>query len=214
MKRIPLLPVTRILFLGLLFLPTCGVFAGDFSQSLNEGHTLLADSQNEAALAKFETILAKSPNHLQAQIGKMEALGNMRQIPKIDEYASKQSKSTGPDALVVAGYNKVWKRDLAGATTDFEAAIKQDASNYMAHYLLGYLKWRTRKYDDAIVHLQKTTALQAGFAEPYYILGDIYKTKGDSDKVLKYWNEYLKRIPRTGQRYSFVNSTVLKLGGN
>ncbi len=198
------------LFLG--WVATAAVFAQDM-RVLNEARFLIAEKQYDQALAKFESILKTHPSHLEAKIGKMEALGSMKKSKDVAAVAGTAKAATSAEDLTLSGYNKFWSKDFNGALSDFQKAVQADDKAYMAHYLSGYLNWRLIKYDAAVSSLEKTVQLKPDLAEAYFILGEIYKTKGDGKKVIQNWNEYLKRIPHSGSRFDYVNTTLKKLGG-
>ncbi|CAM2008080.1 tetratricopeptide repeat protein [Acanthopleuribacter pedis] len=207
-------PVVRVLCVLLLFgfVVVGTTFAQDM-RVLNEGRFLIAEKKFDQALQKFDAILKSHPNHLEAKLGKMEALGSQRKTSDVAKVAGVAKAGGSADELTLSGYNKFWKKDFPGALADFNSATQKDANAYMAHYLAGYLNWRLIKYDQALVHLEKTVKLKPDMAEAYYILGEIYKSKGDAKKVITYWNEYMKRIPHSGTRFDYVNNTLKKLGG-
>lgn len=180
---------------------------------LNEGRFLVAEKKFDQAIAKFDAVLKTHPNHLEAKIGKMEALGSMRKTGDVAKVAGAAKTGDSAEELTLAGYNKFWSKDFNGALADFNSATQKDPKAYMAHYLAGYLQWRLIKYDNALSHLEKTVQLKPDLAEAYYILGEIYKSKGDAKKVITNWNAYLKLIPHSGARFNYVNSTLKKLGG-
>lgn len=188
--------------------------AGDteVEQQLNQARGLLYDSKFQAALDKFSAVLTNHPQNLEARLGKMDALGGLRKLDEVEAFSKTKSES-GPDGMVVTAHAKIWNRDMSGAKADLEKAIAADNGAYMAHYLLGYLKRRDRDYDGAIASLKKSLEANANYPETHYLLGEIYRAKGDTNKVIEHWNEYLGRIPRSGDRYDYVNSYLRRITG-
>ena len=188
--------------------------AGDpqVEQQLNKARSLLYDSNFQGALEKFDAILTSHPQNLEARLGKMDALGGLRKLDEVQSY-SKSKADSGADGFIISAHAKIWNRDMAGAKADLENAVAAAGDAYLAHYLLGYLKRRDREYDSAITSLNKALEANAAYPETYYLLGEIYRVKGDTNKVIEYWNGYLSRIPQSGERYDYVNAYLRRIAG-
>ena len=196
---------------------TAAAFCGDDAQALRqkvlEARSLLFDQKYQLALDRFEAILKTNGDNLEAQLGKMDALGGLRNRDQINSIASTKVANS-VDAMVVSANSKIWNRDFPGAESDLRKAIEQDGQAYLAHYLLGYVQYRTKQESEAIKSLEKAIQINKDFPEAYYLLGDLYFKKGESTKVFQYWRDYLERIPQSGSRFDYVSSTLQKMGGH
>ena len=208
----------QLCFIAVCFLAVPALIGQDarvLDETLKEARSLLYDQKLEPALAKFEEVLKKDPNNLEAYLGKMNALGSLRKNQDVQKMAAAKSKTTTIDGSVINANGLIWKRDFAGAMEQLTRVhAKKGNGDYMAQYLAGYIQYRSRKPDAAIPFLQKAIELNKEYPESYYLLGDIYMKKSDANNTVKYWNEYLKRVPKSGKRYQYVNSTLQKMGGN
>lgn len=181
---------------------------------LNDARRALFDQKFEQAQKLFDQVLTSDPDNLEAQVGKMDAMGGQRKVADVNAFAKQKAQDTSLQGLVIDANNRFWSRDLQGAEKQLRQAVAKAPNNYFANYMLGYLLNRTRRPDEAIQYLQKAIAANPDFPESYYVLGDVHFAKKNSDQVLKYWREYLSRIPRSGSRFDYVNNTLKKLGGN
>ena len=171
------------------------------------------DANYEASLATFDKALALDPTNLEAQLGKMDSLGALRK-PTDSLAKSVSNKQTTPnDALILGANEKIWKRDFDGALSDLKQAISKDPKAYMAYFLAAFLERRTRKFEDALTHLNKAYELAPEFPETSYLLGDVYLAKGETDQALRAFQRYLEMVPSKGKRYDSVSATIRRIGG-
>ena len=123
-------------------------------------------------------------------------------------------KASQVNHLVIAAKASYYRRDFKGAEANLLKAIEIDDKACMAYYQLGHLKRIFRKKDEALTYLHKALEADEDYPETYYLLGDLYLSKKDTKKAVKYWNEYLKRVPSSGEKYREVNQTLQQLGGH
>ncbi len=184
------------------------------AQRLKEGRALAYDRHYDQALQKYEEVLKKDSANLEALIAKMDALAGLRKTDQAQAIAKQSAEKPSAKTVTLEANAKFLKRDFKGAEADLKRAIQMDAKAYMSQYLLGYLYFRTEKTDEAIQHLKAAIKANPDFPEPYYVLGDIYFSKGNSKQVLENWGAYLKKAPKTGKRYAYVNKALQKMGGH
>ncbi len=71
--------------------------------------------------------------------------------------------------------------DLAGAETNLHEAISYDPQLAQAHYQLGRVLERQKKFPEAVASLNTSASLDPGYPDPHYLLGRIYKRLGKTD---------------------------------
>lgn len=201
--------------------------ADKLRRELNEAGILVFEKKFDKAKAKYDAILASNENNVEARIGLMEALDGLKKSDEIqalakaseavykkDDKSDEENKTKEVNGLIVSAKARYYKRDFSGAEADLLKAIKMDDKSCMAYYQLGHLKRILRKKDDAIKYLLKALEADKDYPETYYLLGDLYLSNKDTKNGIKYWNEYLKRVPSTSEKYREVNHTLQQLGGN
>jgi tetratricopeptide (TPR) repeat protein len=190
--------------------------AKKIERRIKEARIALSEKKYNEGLKKFDEILAAEPEHMEAQLGRLDALAYLERTNDVKAIAAKATSKAKPtmESLTIAGNAKLWQRDLAGALTDLKKATEMKPNEaYYAHYLLGFIERLRKDYDSAISHLVKAIEIEEEFPEPYYLLGDVYFRRDDSSNVIKYWREYLNKVPAEGERYRYVLQTLQQLGG-
>lgn len=184
------------------------------------------DAEAEKALQKFIETYSKAENRthlkpetvealiMEADLALLDLYGQSRQVEKLLKYsASKRGKSAGVNDRLFTSQDYLWQRKPKEARAELENALKAAPKNYLVHHQMAKTAMAGRDFDTAVTHFEKTIELNEDFAEPYYYLGQIYMRQKDKAKVREYWNGYIKRVPRKGKRYEYVNNTLQKLGG-
>ena len=187
---------------------------GGDGEKLKQARKLLYDRAYEQALGIFEEVLKGDPNELEAALGKMDALAGLRKLEEINRYADTQvkDKAGSAEGFIISANNAIWRRQFDQAEAQLKQAVEKKTDAYLAHYLLGFVKKITRRPEEAITHLNAAIAANPDFAESYYLLGDLYFAKGESEKVFQNWRAYLEKVPRGGSRYEYVSKTLQSLG--
>lgn len=75
----------------------------------------------------------------------------------------------------------------AEAEEAFDKAIKYDKNNYEAYYLRGCAKINAKKYQDAILDLEKAIELKPDYADAYFNIGRTYFLLNDEEKACEYY---------------------------
>ena len=76
---------------------------------------------------------------------------------------------------------------FAEAEAAFDKAIQYDKGNYEAYYLRACAKINQKKYEDAIVDLEKATELKPDYADAYFNIGKAYFLLNDEEKACEYY---------------------------
>lgn len=75
----------------------------------------------------------------------------------------------------------------AEAEEAFDKAIKYDKNNYEAYYLRGCAKINAKKYQNAILDLEKAIELKPDYADAYFNIGRTYFLLNDEEKACEYY---------------------------
>lgn len=212
MKKIPIfIPLALVVFASQFHLKASE--KDQVQELLKQGRVHFFDSNYADALQSFEKALAVAPQNLEAQLGRMDALGALRQ--PIDSLAkSASSKQTSPsEALILGANEKIWKRQFDEALADLNQAIEKDSNSYLGHFLAAFLHRRSRNFDQALVHLQKAFTIAPNFPETSYLMGEVYLAQGKTDEALRAFQRYLELVPKKGKRFDSVSATLARIGG-
>lgn len=90
------------------------------------------------------------------------------------------------------------KKELyASAEGRFAKALELDDACAECYNNLGYLKTALGQPVEAEKYLQKALVLKPDYVDPYFNLAVMYEKNGDVGKSVEYYQEYLKRIPKS-----------------
>lgn len=206
----------RLSVLWILAAGLVSLFGGDkgsLNQLLAEGRAQFFDNQYNEALAIFDKALSINPQSLEARLGKMDAMGALRQ--PIDNLAkSAGTKQTSPSEGLILGANeKIWKRQFDQALVDLNQALEENPKAYLAHFLAAFLHRRVRQFDQAVTHLNKAYELAPDFPETSYLMGEVFMAQGNTAEALKAYQRYLNMVPNKGKRYDSVTASIRRIGG-
>ena len=231
--------MVRSLLIVLCLIST-GLFAGDDEEArerarrklladLQDARVLFNDKQYEEAEKAFADFLdhygrEENTKHLdppeldavllEAQIARMDAMARLKKVEALEAFGtSKMTAKASVRNHLLRAKTKLWKRDREGYEVELKAAVALDEEAYLGWFLLGELYMGMRKEEMAIEHLKKSLEHHEDFAEAHYLLGQIYLRRGDKQNTRKHWNAFLESEPRKGSRFTYVNNTLLKMGG-
>ncbi|MDQ3193348.1 MAG: tetratricopeptide repeat protein [Bacteroidota bacterium] len=72
--------------------------------------------------------------------------------------------------------------------------LANDSLNVKAHLNLGYFSVKSGQFDKAIERFEKVIEINPDYVEAYLYLGDVYETKGDNEKAIKYYEKYKDEV--------------------
>lgn len=98
------------------------------------------------------------------------------------------------------------------AEHDFNEAIARAPRAPELHFLLGYLYWRWKRYQEAIGPFTEETLISPNFAPPYFYLGDIAVRQGRPKEALEYFAKALKIDPSYVEARLGMGRAYAKLG--
>ncbi|MEA2062837.1 MAG: tetratricopeptide repeat protein [Gemmatimonadota bacterium] len=143
----------------------------------NEGGELLDQEKFDQAMGKLTRAIEEDPSFLQAHFRYMDVLratGKSEQM--VEEYRRKTLRNP-ESALWIFLYGRALD-DPAEKRRQYRAALKADPGFYWAQYGIGGLCLLERRYDEAIIALNKTLEIKPGMFDALYLLGTVYLEKG------------------------------------
>jgi len=192
------------------------------------GNDLYKEKKYPEALASFQRSYELNPGYSRSLFGmgltynKMDDIAKMEesfdkaivaaQAEKDDKMVSKV-KQTGHKLMQAEGASKLQSQNYNSALNYLNSAMKYDDQDNETYYYLGLSNNGLKKYDDAIVNLDKGLELSASEndefkAKFYYELGNAYKGKGVNDKACESFGK--AKFGRFVQGAEYEMKTVLK----
>jgi tetratricopeptide (TPR) repeat protein len=144
---------------------------------------LFAQERFDETTALAEKLLATGPN----DSGILEVAGRAylklkRYDPAVQVFERRaQLQPTSAEVYLLLGEARDNAGDSERAIEEFRRAIALSESSPIpeAHYGLGYILWKQRRYNEAEAELRKELERDAGHARSIYYLGNIALARGD-----------------------------------
>ena len=89
------------------------------------------------------------------------------------------------------------------AENEFKAVLKNDPTDYYAHYKLGVIYARQGLTKKGLFKFMEAICFNRNFSKAYYNLGTIYSSKGphlNIDKAIFFFEKYLELEPDSKQK--------------
>src|SRR5262249_9480558 len=97
--------------------------------------------------------------------------------------------------------------DLTGASEALRQVLAADPDNLLANYNLGFIAYRHRRYDEALLRLQKTIGLRRGHPEASDTLGLTHQAHGRTDEAITALQKAVAIDPRhVGAHFNLGNA--------
>src|SRR5579884_3695194 len=198
--------------------------SGDFQRSINAFSQALrfrpgnADISFNLGLALFKTGNSKDAiAHLNDGLILFLLFNDYRKIGERAESlrAAAELLKSSPDSFFV--YEMLGEaHDAAGqpreAEIEFKQAIAASPHAPQLHFLLGYLYWRWKHYEQAVAPLKDETRINPAFAPPYYYLGDIALKQRQLAQALTYFQKARSLDPTYAQAVLGIGRAYEQLG--
>lgn len=186
----------------------------DLDEKVKRARALYYDKEYAESLKMFDAVLSADQDNLEAQIGRLKALKGLKDDSAISSYDQKRSKTASSSNHVVSAQLKLMAGDIDEAEMLLKDAVKMDKKSYMAHSMLGSIYKFKKNYKGSVPHFLAAIDANKDYPETYFELGEAYFKDNNAALAAKYWRIYLEMVPRTGNRYRYVNDKLQKLGGN
>ena len=177
MRCIKLLSICMLLF-GFMQFGSAQTLQ-EVNDALKKGSELKATGDLDGAIAELEKCVDLSTevgdDALEFQVVAEKALPELYLAKAQKIYATKDFPE----------YLKALETTVAVSEKYQNTDIKEKAEKVIpqAYFAIGAAEYQEKKYDDALKTLGQAVALDPNFARPYYILGVIYQTMKDEDKM-------------------------------
>lgn len=192
------------------------------------GNDLYKEKKYPEALASFQRSYELNPGYSRSLFGMGLTYNKMGDLVKMEETFDKgivaaeaekddkmveKIKQTAKKFIQAEGASKLQAKDYNAALKNLNASMKYDDKDSETYYYLGLTNNGLKKYDDAIVSLDKGLELSAAEndefkAKFYFELGNAYKGKGMNDKACESFGK--AKFGRFVQNADYEIKTVLK----
>jgi tetratricopeptide (TPR) repeat protein len=159
------------------------VDALDSSVTLRMPHVVASDGGQHTVSVADMRIPDKAKDELRkarAAVGKQKDDDARKHLAKALEIAPNYS-----DALTLRALMEIGDGKLQPATDDLASAIKNDNSNPTAYVAMGAVYNLERKFDDAILTIERGIALNPSAWQAYFEMSKAHLGKGDFDAALR-----------------------------
>ncbi len=149
---------------------------------------LTFDSQNPQILSTIGELYKKMNDHENAVQWFQKAIKVIPQLPNVNEFL---------------GLSLVQLNRMKEAREAFERHIKYYPQDYSAHFYLAQRYFDEENYEKAETHARICADLDTRVSEPYYLLGKIFRKRGDKEKakeILQFFKQKKK------EEYEIIDS--------
>jgi tetratricopeptide (TPR) repeat protein len=169
-------PVADVQKASAFFAGARDAFPDSFAVQMALGTAQNALSEYAAALATFDGVLAKTPTHRDALLGRLTSLSYMNMHPDAIAAATRMIE-LGTWHIGDAYYWRAWNRyhtyALDAAWTDVEAATKL-LINSSVYTLAGFIAYARREHDTAIDRFDRAYAMDRSNCEAVWTAGLVH----------------------------------------
>jgi tetratricopeptide (TPR) repeat protein len=143
-------------------------------------------ADNEAAIALYERVLARHPDHARAHAGLANAL--VQDVIRWPEDAAAIEFTRLGDALE-HGHTRspAAQRLLERAQLHAQRAVDLAPDDAASHKALGFVHSAREEFELAIAHYERAVALDADAWGPLINIGDVLEISGRADEALTYF---------------------------
>jgi cytochrome c-type biogenesis protein CcmH/NrfG len=147
--------------------------------ALQHADSAFKDGDYAEAQKGYEEALRLSPDHPRAIVGLGTCGLKNHQVKRahdlLVDHLSRHPENTA--ARLVLARALVRQAEFPEAAAQLRTVLQSDPDNLLAHYNLGFIAYKSRDYDTAIVHLKKTRA-GSDHPEAHYTLGSRRRRSG------------------------------------
>ncbi len=171
--------------------------AENLSADLGLARCDMLQDQVDQAKARVKRLLQQHPKHVQSWImlGRIEAAAKQNQaaleaLGKALELAPKQ-----PSALMARAQIELLENQLEAAEVDIEALHKLVPASAQANHLLGFLRFRQGRFNDAAVAYQNALRANPDFDPAILWLGLTNYAQHDYEQAIQRFSRFLQKYP-------------------
>ncbi len=182
----------------------------------DEGLLLMRANNNEQALEKFKQAISVYDGfaEIHHSLGLAYAkLGNNDAALTELRTAVQLNPNLADSWLLLAGFNQTAGRLTESVSTYNEFLLRFPNHNMHAkvNASLGFLYAKLGKNEEAVAELVKAVEQNPNLASSWITLGGVYQAKGDIDRAIATYAQYLQRADKKDPMYSKINALVSSL---
>jgi tetratricopeptide (TPR) repeat protein len=164
---------------ALLFENVSKIMPDSASPYVNRGFALIRAGRSAEAIGPFTMALEKGETDVDiyrylASLYIQEKRA-AEAIPVLEKARTTYPDNADIQAELLNAYQESGQMDQAMAL--YKGEVERDPNNKLYQYNYGSLLLQAERYDDAIVHLQRATEIDAQYANAWYNLGAAYTNK-------------------------------------
>ncbi len=118
-----------------------------------------------------------------------------------DRLDSKTVETTASSSLMKEGHRAFRAKDLKKAIEYYTQAIQEDSQNYTALYWKGEAHRQLRESSKALEDFEKAIKINPDYFKAYLGIDHVLAPQGQWKKLLRFWDNYIKRNPRDAKAY-------------
>lgn len=190
------------------------------------GNSLVKEEKYDEALKVFEDFSVKYPEVFEVQLnvgtchfkkGDLEKAETAYKLvlDKVILAFGDYKKGGQTSTRAFSGLGEVYlqKEDFDSAQIFFGQALEVSPNDEIAAYNVGEIFFSHQKTDEAVRYLELAIQIKKTWPKPYMKLGYVYLNKGDFDKSLQYFGEFIKMDPENPEASNIKNmmATIEKM---
>ena len=182
-------------------------------QELESGNQLFQERKFDEALSVYRKFATENPNVYQIYFNIGDVFREKEEFDKaIEQYNIALAKSKDKSdvvmqakALASCGEVSIRQNKFKEAQEYFTRSIALNPKDEILAYNVAEIFFGNNQTDDAIRYYQLAIQIKPEWSEPYVKIGYAYLNKGEIDKAVGSFNEFLKRDPESAQAVAVKN---------
>ena len=142
-----------------------------------EALQMVDEEKFDTAIEKFSRAIRLDPQFLKAHFRYMDVMRVVGRGEEIIEEYRKKADQNPQNALEIYLYGRAME-DMSQKQRQYRAALEADPEFYWAQYGIGGIYLVQRRYDEAIIALNKTLEMNPKMVEAIHLMGTVYLEKG------------------------------------
>lgn len=188
----------------------------DAAKLHDEGLLLMRSNNNEQALEKLKQAVSTYDGfaEIHHSLGLAYAkLGNNDAAISELKRAVELNPALADSWLLLAGFNQAAGKltDAVSTYNEFLLRFPNHGMNAKVSASLGFLYAKLGKNEEAVAELVKAVEQNPSLAASWITLGGVYQAKGDIDRAIATYSQYLQRADKKEAMYSKINALVSSL---
>lgn len=172
---------------------------------------LLAVEELRKGDEKETVFLYDSKALLEYSIGRIHETRDARQSAREAYGRALQEDLAFYPAHVALANMALEEADTATMVSEMELAVQLRANDPTIHLQYGYNLATLQRYDDAVKQLELAIAAEPLFARPYRVLGQVHEARGEPDKALARYEQFLSLASAHAAEHRSIAARVAQM---